>query len=287
MLLLIAIVSLSFITAAQDDVAGSKDYPLLTRLNGFYIIDYKESDYERFAFIVPKGKDAFVKSEVEGKQTTISYKNKDGVKASRLQILKNYVNATRKAGGTVVFDGDGREWNYDGGLYTVHDATLKFTDKGREIWVSLTFDNSYLDPDIVYVLTVVEKGELEQQVTASADMLKALNDNGRVALYINFDTGKDVIKSESTSVVDEVVTLLKQNPSLTLSIEGHTDNTGVAAANLKLSELRAKAVLNALVAKGIEAKRLSAKGFGQTKPLQDNTTEEGRAKNRRVELVKI
>ncbi len=83
--------------------------------------------------------------------------------------------------------------------------------------------------------------------------------------------------------------MLTDNPTVKVSIEGHTqaDNTGSPAANKVLSEQRAKAVMNALIAKGITANRLSSKGWGQEKPIGDNKTEEGRAKNRRVEIVKL
>ncbi|MDW8467024.1 MAG: OmpA family protein [Chloroherpetonaceae bacterium] len=137
-----------------------------------------------------------------------------------------------------------------------------------------------------YFLTVVELEEMKQEVVASSEILDALNKTGRVALYINFDVGKDIIKPESQPIIDEVVKLLRENPSLKLSIEGHTDDTGTPEGNQRLSEMRAKAVMNALVSRGIDAKRLSAVGYGRTKPIADNATEEGRAKNRRVELVK-
>ena len=86
---------------------------------------------------------------------------------------------------------------------------------------------------------------------------------------------------------DLTASLLKANPKLKLSVEGHTDNTGTPEGNRKLSDARAASVKAALVAKGIEAPRLQSKGFGQDKPVADNRTEEGRAKNRRVELVKL
>jgi len=86
--------------------------------------------------------------------------------------------------------------------------------------------------------------------------------------------------------VREIVAALKSAPALGIAIEGHTDNVGQAAANKSLSEKRAQSVMAAIVAGGIDAKRLSAAGFGQERPVADNRSEEGRAKNRRVELVR-
>jgi outer membrane protein OmpA-like peptidoglycan-associated protein len=117
-------------------------------------------------------------------------------------------------------------------------------------------------------------------------MVDELNKSGFVALYINFETGKADIKPESQTIVDQVADMLKSNDSLNVSIEGHTDNVGTAAFNKTLSENRAKSVMDAIIARGIEKSRLSAKGWGQEKPIGDNKTEEGRAKNRRVEIVK-
>jgi outer membrane protein OmpA-like peptidoglycan-associated protein len=107
-----------------------------------------------------------------------------------------------------------------------------------------------------------------------------------VTLYINFDTNKATIKPESKPIVDQIVVLLKDNFGLNVSIEGHTDSTGIPAKNKTLSQERAQSVVNALVAAGIDKKRLSAVGWGQEKPMADNKTEEGKAKNRRVEIVK-
>ena len=136
-----------------------------------------------------------------------------------------------------------------------------------------------------YTLTIVEKAALRQEVTAS-DMLQALNAQGRVALYILFDTGKSTIKPESGSIIEQIVSMMKQTPDLAISVEGHTDSTGNAQANQVLSLDRARAVVAALVKQGVAAPRLNAIGHGQDKPVADNATEEGRAKNRRVELVK-
>lgn len=116
----------------------------------------------------------------------------------------------------------------------------------------------------------------------------ALAESGRVATQgIYFDTGKDVIRPESTPTLKEIAAMLSEHTDLQLTIEGHTDNVGAAAANLALSQKRADAVRAALVSQyGIEGSRLTATGRGQTAPAAPNTTPEGRQQNRRVELVK-
>jgi outer membrane protein OmpA-like peptidoglycan-associated protein len=117
-------------------------------------------------------------------------------------------------------------------------------------------------------------------------MLDSLNRKGYIALYINFDTGKSIIKPESMPLIAQIVDMLNSNPDLKLNVEGHTDNVGNPISNITLSEERAKSVVAAIVAHGIDVKRLGSLGHGQDKPIGDNKTDEGRAKNRRVELVK-
>jgi len=122
----------------------------------------------------------------------------------------------------------------------------------------------------------------------TADSLKAdLDKYGKVVLYINFDFNKATIRPDGKPIVAQVVKLMKDNPELKLAVNGHTDNIGTASYNLKLSEERAGAVVNALVVSGISRGRLSSGGFGSGQPIADNDTEKGRAKNRRVELVKM
>ena len=104
---------------------------------------------------------------------------------------------------------------------------------------------------------------------------------------ILFDTNKSDIKPKFYSDLDAVAAILEKNTALNIKIKGHTDNVGKAAYNMKLSENRAKAVMEYLIKKGIDPKRLSAKGFGLTLPIAGNDTKEGRAKNRRVELQPI
>lgn len=114
-----------------------------------------------------------------------------------------------------------------------------------------------------------------------------LKKTGRATVYgINFDTGSDVIKPESKTVLNEIVALLKENKDWKMTVEGHTDNVGGAEYNQQLSEKRAAAVKDFLVIAGIEAARLNSAGFGMSKPVASNESTFGRAQNRRVELVK-
>jgi outer membrane protein OmpA-like peptidoglycan-associated protein len=139
-----------------------------------------------------------------------------------------------------------------------------------------------------YRQTAVLVKEMEQQMTAAAqEMADAINTSGKLDVYgITFATGQASITPESDQVLSDVVAVLKANPDWRLRVEGHTDNVGNAAANLKLSQARAAAVVAWLTSKGIEPARLSAAGLGDTQPVDDNKTEEGRARNRRVALVK-
>lgn len=111
--------------------------------------------------------------------------------------------------------------------------------------------------------------------------------DGKIITYaITFDIGKANIKPESMTEINRIAQLMKDKGDLKFEVQGHTDNTGTVAGNQKLSEQRAQAIVNKLVEMGIAANRLSAKGMGQSAPLADNSTDEGRAKNRRVEFVK-
>lgn len=116
---------------------------------------------------------------------------------------------------------------------------------------------------------------------------RMLTDGKFITYGITFDVGKSVIKPESMGEINRIVKLMTENPDLNFSVEGHTDSTGNAASNQTLSEARSKAIVEKLTEMGIAADRLTAVGKGQTSPIADNATDEGRAKNRRVEFVKI
>jgi OOP family OmpA-OmpF porin len=123
--------------------------------------------------------------------------------------------------------------------------------------------------------------------SVSSELRRTLAAERRAKLYgILFDVNAATIRSESNAVLDEVASLMKTEATWKLLIEGHTDAQGTDASNQQLSESRAQAVQAALVSRGIEAARLRAQGFGESKPVGDNATSLGRAQNRRVELVR-
>ena len=196
---------------------------------------------------------------------------------SALQVIRNVQNALRSLGGGVVYERLPREG--DGG-----ETTLRVSTGGKDVWVRVIPD-IFGAPTQSYQLAVVEVAAMAQVVTAN-QLADELRQRGFVALYVNFDTGKWELKPDGVASVREIVALLKADPALKLAVEGHTDNVGTPAANKTLSANRANAVMRAVVAGGIAANRLTAAGFGQERPVADNRSEEGRAKNRRVELVK-
>jgi len=253
-----------------------KDTPFFTGMPSYKIADATDQEFADYRFF--NGNNC---TTVEGKKHYRAYTLKEGAKqSSELQISRNYSNAVKNMGGTIVFEGEcsGADCAENCGYRMMIGKVVK---GGNELWLEIVPFNGGGD----YYLTVVAKEAMKQDVTASS-MLDALNRDGHVALYINFDTGKSTIKPESKPIIEQIVQMMKSNPGLKISVEGHTDNVGNPKSNKTLSDDRAKAVVSAIVAQGIDAKRLSAAGHGQDKPIADNKAEEGRAKNRRVELVK-
>jgi outer membrane protein OmpA-like peptidoglycan-associated protein len=273
-MILLVMVGLCFSVSpagAASDVKGSKDPTLFTRMPGWYINQYEENEFGSYEFIGTNGQ----KTTMEGHKLIISYTwSGTGKKPSSLQVIRNYQNAIKKISGTVLYE--------KGDDFT----TMKLVKDGRETWAELS---SEVDAGWGgYILTIIEKGAMNQNVVADAAAMKAgIKTEGHIAVYgINFDTNKAEIKPESDAAIAEIAKLLKQDATLKLHVVGHTDNVGGLDTNMKLSHARAEAVKAVLVSKhGIAASRLSSFGAGPYCPVSTNLIEEGRAKNRRVELV--
>jgi OOP family OmpA-OmpF porin len=266
-ILLISLLLISFGTA-DEDAEGCQDHPLLTRMPDFYIQDCETKEFDQMDFVNKQGEDI----TVEGKKYYIShYINEDARHPSEIQILRNFENAIQRIGGTKIYEDRS-------------DVYLKL-EKGNIItWVHVHTWNDGAG----YDLNIVEEATMAQDIVADASsMAKDIKLTGKVALYgIYFDFNKDIVKPESDPTLKEIVKLLKQNSKLKLYVVGHTDNVGSMNANMDLSQRRAQAVVRVLTTKhGVDKARLNAYGVGPLCPAASNKTEEGRAKNRRVELV--
>jgi outer membrane protein OmpA-like peptidoglycan-associated protein len=271
-----AAVALSFAAPAQElepDNEGCKDSKLLTRMPRCRISECVAKDFDSAEFLVGRAGEDWLTKPLEGKIEVLDYECAQNV--SPLNVARNIEGALRKSGYKIVFSGKGPS-----------DEPTVSGHNGAQ-WVQV---RAWVNGDIpCYTQTTVLVQEMAQTVEASADAWAAeIEKSGRVAVYgITFDTGKAAIKPDSEPVLNEIVALLNKQPDWKLRIEGHTDNVGPKAANQALSQQRAESVAAWLAAHGIEKARLLPQGFGDAKPVADNAAEEGRARNRRVELVKM
>jgi OmpA-OmpF porin, OOP family len=283
---------------------GQKDHPLVSRFQGSEVQDYKHSEFDEFS--LPLGpttdKDAYTKAQrIEGKVTRFKYSMPAG--RSALEVSRSYQNALTAAGFQMLFTCAGKECFSD-------KFNHGYTNSTSGIWCTNCEEPMrYLAAKLsrpsgdAYVALVVEKDKYEGGtwltivepkpigtglVTVNAAALaNDITTAGHAAVYgILFDTGKATLKPESDPTLAEIGKLLDAHKELKLHVIGHTDNVGAVAANMALSKQRADAVVAALVAKyRVAAARLQAAGVGPLSPVATNRTDEGRAKNRRVELV--
>ena len=261
-------ISSGFAGAALPDKKGCVDHPVFpTRMPGYRIANCETKDFDAIDFETGKRD----KANVEGRLTKLTYQIEDRSKEpSGLAIVRNYENAIKRISGTVLFIDKNRVVNG------------KIMKDGNEIWAQVVKGNGQI------WLTIVEKAGMAQDIVANADAFgNDIKSKGHATVYgIYFDTGQSEVKPESQAALQEVAKLLASDPGLKLLVVGHTDSVGHIEANMRLSQSRAEAVVQALTkSHGVAATRLKAQGAGPIAPLVTNRTEEGRAKNRRVELV--
>ncbi len=244
---------------------------------------------------------------------------------SALEVMRNYSDALRKANMTIVYSCDKSACGFDGpgvgnpSSFSINFSVSKMTDMGDAFNVAssdsenesryvlaksagtdgaatytavfVAPSNQYQKTGAVLVETVqpaqMQTGKVSVDLKAD-DMAKSIGADGRVALYgLQFDTDKTELRADSKPSLAEIAKLLAQNPKLNVFVVGHSDNQGSYAHNLELSQKRSDAIVLALTTEfKIAPGRLIAKGVASVSPIASNDSEAGRAKNRRVELVK-
>jgi hypothetical protein len=280
---------------------------LISRYPGSFIKAYLTKEFDEFTFPLGKltNENNFTKSQhLEGKITRIVYVAPAG--RSVVEVFRNYQGALKKAGFETLFTcgpqdcagsggtsprvyGSGEYDDYWGPDHGIHYVSAKLARPEGDVYVSLLIDDQGGDFRPNTELYVIEVKPMESDLITvnAASLANDINRTGHASVYgIYFDTGKADVKPESEAAMKEIAKLLQGNPKLRLYVVGHTDNQGTLDMNMDLSRRRADAVLAALTTKyGVPAGRLRSYGAGPYAPVATNKTEEGRAKNRRVELV--
>jgi len=301
LLLLLACASM-LSTALSQDVGGSKDYPELGRFKGSAISSYAVENYGKTVFAtgpVKSKKDAKTTAkEVEGKITRMIYKVPKGI--SPLEVFRNYEKRCADRKYKTLFSGGPKDFKkydfvYNHPVEILNNISLGdqihylFAEKdlpgGGKVFLSILSSEHSGGDGLRLRLIAAETKAMEFQMVDAEAMNKDISESGRVALYgIHFDHDKAVVKPESKPTLAEITKLLKGDPKLKLIVVGHTDHTGGYDYNMDLSARRAKAVVAAL---GTEfSERLRSAGVGFLSPAASNDSEVGKAKNRRVELIK-
>lgn len=294
------LLSVSAAQAQRADVRGARDYPGIGRFAGSTITGYQAKDFDAVKLQAAPFKDgkATGARRLEGRVTRIAYRTEPG--PSILEVARNFENQLAKAGFETLLACDTDPcggipftesidvlpipamW-VDGFNYRYYAGVKKSgaSETYAAVLVSKNNDN------ITAQLVVAVVGAMDNKMVDAAAMKKGLGEKGHIALYgIHFDTDKAIIKPESKPTLDEMAKLLTGEPGMRVFIVGHTDSQGSYEHNMTLSKARADAVAAALAKSyAIARNRLYTAGIGYLSPVGSNASDEGRALNRRVELV--
>lgn len=282
-----------------------QSHPLLSPYKGSTFLDSANKGQQRFEFALAEAANhaEFAQSVTkEGMLSHFVYELPEG-KASALAVFRNYEQALVDNGANILFTcvNQACRGKDDYHLVDVYNTPQQTLLAGHEVdqFASLTASLRHKGDEYFvlliagqfkdytkYELVILEVAELKTGLV-SVDLIdQNLFNQGKVALYgIYFDSGKADIKPESEPQLSHIQQFLTQNPKVSLFVVGHTDNDGDKAFNMALSQQRAKAVVEALIARKIAASRLSPEGVGPLAPVATNSNEKGKAQNRRVELV--
>lgn len=300
------------------DVAG-RDHPLLKRYEGSFIVAYTEKEFDEYKLPLGKalnpssgesGARVEKQETVEGKITRITYFAPKG--RSPLEVFRNYEKELKAKEAETLFTGSGKEElgytfgmlpqydGIDGQLFSYSHANTRYgaykLGETYAVIYAAAFEygatHHQIDEGQTAVqVDIIEGKPMQEKMVAveASEMEKQIANMGKVALYgILFDFNKTDVKAESAPALAEIAKLLGNRADLNVLVVGHTDSVGGFESNRTLSQRRAEAIVGTLVSKhGIAAKRLFPVGVSFASPVATNSTEEGRAKNRRVELVEM
>lgn len=305
--------------ALATDVAGSKDHPLVGRYQGSSIVYYKTSDFDRatllraphdYGAVLEKGntKDRSTPEwlTAEGRRTEIRYELPGD--RSSLEVIRNFEASLKAQGLAVVFscsDAEclggslrdlyllGEQLDPTNPVSTAYAQHARYLLAMRDRSDGTDYVGILVGEDQQYRAAFVEVLETKAMETDKIAMVKAdemqsaFAKGESVSIYgIHFDFDKATLRPDSRPSLDEIAKVLGAQPNLKLKVVGHTDNRGSASYNQDLSQRRAAAVAAALVQDyGIAPERLAAEGAGMSRPVAPNDTDDGRAQNRRVELI--
>ncbi|MCC6353000.1 MAG: DUF4892 domain-containing protein [Verrucomicrobiae bacterium] len=310
------------VAAPGQDMVGSRDHPLVKRYQDSFIFQYSTQEYGEYGLALGKalnpsvpasgGRSMESEQMIEGKITRISYLAPAG--RTTLEVFRNYQQDLADKGFNPLFSGTKEElgymfckryqgifsqifdYNNEGSRYVA--ARLDRPEGRVTVAVFVTEFQMGLSGGLVPAkgqplvqVDIVEEKPMEQRmvVVSAEKMAGGIEAEGHIALYgIYFDFNEATLKPESSPTIEQMAKFLLGAPGIKVMVVGHTDNAGGFDYNLRLSRRRAEAVVNELVARhGIEASRLTPMGASYLAPVGSNRSEEGRAKNRRVELVEM
>jgi len=291
-------------TLDWDNLPDLKDignFPFITAPKGLKINNEKDGVSEFFEFEKMENYTGKEVITTEGKLAILSFDGADGKDFNQRIFDKSVYDYLGKIGAMQLYKGEypsdeamikklnENMWNgkyRTAGLMKESESPFgvyAFKNNGRKYILNVQSNSAQGS------IFLMELQDLEQTIEkySAAQMKTDIEANGKAILNINFDTDKATLQPEGQETVDEIFVLLNDNKNLKISIEGHTDDTGTPQRNKQLSADRANTVLRYLTGKGIDVKRLKAAGFGSEKQLVPNNSEANKAKNRRVELVKV
>lgn len=304
---------------SAQDIAGGRDHPLVGRYEGARMTLYKTRDYEETRILQKRiasvdmrangGKrlNAANSLQVAGKTFRIRYQGPAG--PSALEVARNYQSALKAKGFEPLFECRSAECSDLGGselYFALHDespmgngdvhsspgsqqfSSWKLVRPEGDVFVAVYVGDFNKQPEVLVDIVETQPMAEDKIVFIDAtEMQRQIEANGRVSLYgILFDFDKATIRQDSKPTLDEIVKFLKSVPDIKVVVAGHTDGKGGFDYNVDLSRRRAEAVVQSLTGSGIASARLKAFGAGMAAPVATNDSEQGRAKNRRVELVK-